>query len=377
MPASISTNNNQGRLDYLDGIRGVGALVVFYYHLLVMFIGIPFPQYTALYHSVLLDGPLAVKVFFVISGMALSAASLKNPDAPILPSLAARYFRLALPIFFTSLIAFALMGFGLMYNEEAARTGISVDWLGSFYPMFPSIEGVLRFSFYEALMDYNLKTSYNSSLWTIPFEFAGSLAIYLMLLVINDPKRRRLAAIVLFVALYKNNTFIACFFAGYLIADLNIYLAGRKWKGVNFAGIVLIVGASVLVSIFRPKTELYWAAIAILLVLGCTLSVTAKALLSSKIGKVLGKLSFPLYLSHIFVICSLTSFLYLELQKMGFGTKAAFLVNLTLSSICAFALAAALVPMETLVVSLSKKIGKAIAAAGTKAWKTLRLPDPV
>lgn len=377
MPATTSTNDTQGRLDYLDGIRGVGALTVFYYHLIVLFIGIPFPQYTALYKSVLLDGPLAVKVFFVISGMALSAASLRNPETPILPSLAARYFRLALPIFFTSLIAFTLMGFGLMYNEEAANTGISQHWLGSFYPMFPSIEGVLHFSFYEALMDYNTQTSYNSSLWTIPYEFAGSLAIYLMLLVINDPKRRRLAAIVLFIALYANNTFIACFFAGYLLADLNRYLAAKKWTGMNITGIALIVGASVLVSIFRPKTDLYWASIAILLVLGCTLSATMKTLLSNKIGRILGKISFPLYLSHIFVICSLSSYLYLELPKMGFGTKSAFLINLTLSSFCAFSLAAALIPMETLVVSLSKKIGRSIASASTQTWKTLRLPDLV
>jgi peptidoglycan/LPS O-acetylase OafA/YrhL len=269
------------------------------------------------------------------------------------------------------------MGFGLMYNEDVARTGISKDWLGSFYPMFPAIEGVLKFSFYEVLMDYNPKTSYNSSLWTIPFEFAGSLAIYLMLLVVNDPKRRRLAALVLFVALYPNNTFISCFFAGYLIADLNNHLSGKMQTRANYAGLGIILGASILVSIFRPKTDLYWAAIAILIVLGCTLSASAKSLLSSKLGKALGKISFPLYLSHIFVICSLTSFLYLELQELGFGTKAAFLINLTLSSACAFALAAALMPMEALVVTLSKTIGKGIASYSARAWKALGLPDPV
>jgi peptidoglycan/LPS O-acetylase OafA/YrhL len=354
----ISGSQTSERLDYIDGIRGVGAVVVFYYHLIVMFTGEQFTRLEPIYKSILLDGPLAVLVFFVISGIALSAASIAKPGHSVFPSFVARYFRLAIPILLTSLIAFILLNFGLMFNHEVADTGRSTKWLGSFYQMWPSLEGVVRFSLYDVFFAYRSETSYNSSLWTISFEFAGSIALYLMLICVDAPKRRRLAAIILFLLLFPKNTYVSCFFAGYLLAEFAF--ASSKWtsKRFNFAGMALLLIGAAATSLYRPNSVHYWTIIAIIIVLACIMSSTIRSALSGPIGKMLGRISFPLYLGHIFVICSLSSYLYLVLPGMGFSPKESFTINIVASSVAAFGLAALLIPIENLSVSVSRMIGK-------------------
>jgi len=72
------------RLDYIEGIRGWAALVVLVFHFTRETFGASFPAYHSIWLHFLLDGPLAVYVFFILSGDALSTTFLKTQDCSFL-----------------------------------------------------------------------------------------------------------------------------------------------------------------------------------------------------------------------------------------------------------------------------------------------------
>src|SRR5262249_55480487 len=87
------------RLDFLDGLRGWAALVVVFSHLWGQFARHLVPVYGTVPLRALSCGHLAVVVFFVLSGTALSLQFVRTSQpVTILPALAARYVRLVVPI---------------------------------------------------------------------------------------------------------------------------------------------------------------------------------------------------------------------------------------------------------------------------------------
>jgi peptidoglycan/LPS O-acetylase OafA/YrhL len=80
-----------------------------------------------------LDGRLAVSVFFVLSGSALSSAYFAGKGRrAVIALLIKRYPRLTIPILATSLILFGLYACGLVANVEAGHLVLRDDWLGLF-----------------------------------------------------------------------------------------------------------------------------------------------------------------------------------------------------------------------------------------------------
>src|SRR5262249_47396407 len=138
-----------GRLYFLDGLRGWAAVSVLLLHTFKVWLtspeallahGYTFKEWLIepekmlangygrllwlINHSPLAfisDGRLAVFVFFVISGVALSYPILKSPTPlrTISEMAAIRYPRLTIPIAISSLIAFLLVSAGWMFNKEA------------------------------------------------------------------------------------------------------------------------------------------------------------------------------------------------------------------------------------------------------------------
>ena len=68
------------RLEFLDGLRGWGALMVFLYHLIVQLLSNTAPPYRSKYLAFLLDGDFAVFIFFVLSGFVLSIKFVISPS---------------------------------------------------------------------------------------------------------------------------------------------------------------------------------------------------------------------------------------------------------------------------------------------------------
>ena len=133
-----------GRLQHLDGLRGIAALTVVVFHYLSAFVPALTPDQTANPYwlsdtllAVLFNGPFAVIVFFVLSGFVVSKAAHSHGPLPL--TIFLRYFRLTIPMLFSVLIAWLLLTvFPIEATKLASITG--TPWLSkTFNGEIPSL----------------------------------------------------------------------------------------------------------------------------------------------------------------------------------------------------------------------------------------------
>src|SRR4051794_31926011 len=112
----------QGRFAYFDGLRGIAALGVVLSHLIQHF-------YTPLYApgiedpiirviastplTALYNGQFSVWIFFVLSGLVLSA-SVDRERFPLMATIVRRYVRLTVPVLAITLLILLIAHAGLM-----------------------------------------------------------------------------------------------------------------------------------------------------------------------------------------------------------------------------------------------------------------------
>ncbi|KAE9363262.1 hypothetical protein N431DRAFT_433404 [Stipitochalara longipes BDJ] len=191
---------------YLDGLRGVAALIVLHSHFLTNwfyplrsgYLAHETDTYTMQLPILRLfyAGRASVAVFFVISGFVLSYKPLSllrlrssNEKAKVLDVLSSsvfrRFFRLWIPIFFGTFIS-ALLAYYDLYTPVPNRGEIIP-------PTFPTLKeqlwhwwGDLCVFWYpwKGIVDANQPVGfvYNGHLWTIPIEFYGSIVVFVTVL---------------------------------------------------------------------------------------------------------------------------------------------------------------------------------------------------
>ena len=201
------------RIQYLDGLRGWAALFVLFHHLLLAFA--PDGQESVLHTSpvsaplgFLTDGPLAVAIFFILSGIVLTAAvtsaqesSLPRGSHPGLgPLLLKRWLRLAMPIFVAGLLVLMLFAVGLDRSIAIGWASES-SFMRSFFPpgYQPTLLLVLKEAFAGAFLGPT--PPHDPVLWTIRIEFAGSVLVFLLALLLPAGRLRLTAALTVGVAL--------------------------------------------------------------------------------------------------------------------------------------------------------------------------------
>ena len=342
---------------HLDGLRGLAALLVVIDHPLVGFdmalltgaagdsvnswdiavSGAPF--------FLAMSGNLSVDIFFLLSGYVLCQAFYRS-DLGLLAQLVKRYVRLALPIAIACLISYALFRAGLMRNQQLADITKS-SWLAGQFTQTPSLIAALREGVYQALL-YGVPggISYDSSLWTMPIEFYGSLGLILVFWLSRfapdgDAGRRR----VLLVGL---PVLAVLFYSSYLgLFALGAFLSlagGLPRLGSRIAPVVFVVGlflgtlpaSPTRWAIFEPIVRLtpplpvfmpfghsvasFWHAAGALLILFAADSWTPfRRFLTSPPLQFLGHVSFPLYLIHIPIFMSLVSLAALQMFGAGWS----------------------------------------------------------
>jgi peptidoglycan/LPS O-acetylase OafA/YrhL len=80
------------RLKYLDGVRGWAALSVLIFHSSWELFGRVLPRLRTISFPLLNNGPLAVYIFFVLSGFVLSVGYLRTNDLELVRKLALRRY---------------------------------------------------------------------------------------------------------------------------------------------------------------------------------------------------------------------------------------------------------------------------------------------
>jgi peptidoglycan/LPS O-acetylase OafA/YrhL len=188
--------SSSGKFENLEFLRGIAALSVVIYHFCVAFVPqimgptwFPVAAGTYLNGTIFfgpLNGPFCVAIFFVLSSYVLTYRILDGGSSVIsvLICIAKRIPRLALLTTVGTMLAYALFLSGLMLNQEIASV------TGSFWALpFGGINPKIRPSFFDAFSEGALCTFfgssyYNSALWTMKFEFIGSIFAFVTAWVI-------------------------------------------------------------------------------------------------------------------------------------------------------------------------------------------------
>lgn len=319
------------RILEIDGIRGWAALAVVVFHTLQEVFGAVVPAVLAPGLRLFMDGPLAVYIFFVLSGDALSSAFVSGNDVHALDRvIAKRYFRLAIPVLLSVLATYAVMALGLTYNRDAAVLVRRDPWLGSFLTFDPTLSGAVGYALFGVFGGTATPAIYNTFLWTMPIELVGSLLVFSYLHIIHRLRHPVVVTLFLIVVAGCLSEFYDLFFFGILLAQLRAggTLDRLRRSAVGWVGGLLLILAAYCLEVYYfdypapdpASTELpalvetvfrnhEKTVLAVLLVCGSYVSLPALWFFRCGISMFLGRISFALYLLQFPVICSFESYL--------------------------------------------------------------------
>lgn len=331
----------------LEALRGIAAVVVVLNHSILAFL----PQYYGFGPGggsqslggslafVFINGTAAVCLFFVLSGYVLTRRyCLSGNPRILLKGVVKRWPRLMGPVFVTVLLSYALFYFHLYhYRQAGAVSGspwLSLFGLAFFRPSAPPLT-TAAIHLHGALVQGAFLTFFrgdalfDSSLWTMRPEFAGSLiafgaapllldarkisarftigvaALVVMLLHFAQPELEAFPIGTAMAVLLPHRAVLPRI-AAWPVLLLSLYLLGYPGRpegaytafgGLVFLGMPacdpLILGAALLIGVVETFPPL-------------------RRLFSGRLPAILGELSFPVYLLHVLVICTAGSAIYLR-----------------------------------------------------------------
>ncbi|MZH02926.1 MAG: acyltransferase [Nitrospinae bacterium] len=147
---------------------------------------------------------------------------------------------------------------------------------------------------------------------------------------------------------------------GYLIAELSLRFKFNGSKAIELVSFAVFVMVVVLLAIRPRSDDILGCFMASALVMSVSYSTFFREFFSNKVSNYLGRISFPLYLIQIPVICSWSSWLFIKLPEWGVqGLLASNIILLTTIAI-AILCAHLLLPVETFSIRFSKVIGRFI-----------------
>lgn len=342
------------KIDYLDGLRGLAALIVTIAHFFQVFYPTIFNGNVDSIHSknniesfiynsplnLILNANFCVCIFFVLSAYVLSIKFFKYKKREIIISSAVRrYFRLVIPIASSLIIAYLLICGDLFFLKDIipiSKTDV-LDRYGIKYSFFT----VLKQAFFQVFF-IDIET-YNAALWTIKYEFIGSFIIFSFLFFFGKShKRKYIYAILLIVFM---NSYYLAFILGIILSDLSTKSSFKINEKRAFVFFIcgLFLGSypysEVKNTIYRvldfnilPINSFRFHHImgAFLLILSILLSQKIQGKLSNKIIRFFGNISFSMYLIHFIVINSLSCYLFKVLIK-NYSYHFSFLITFIIS----------------------------------------------
>ncbi|RMZ91141.1 hypothetical protein DV736_g1594, partial [Chaetothyriales sp. CBS 134916] len=235
-------NNKLRRTAYLDGLRGVAAVIVYFGHhqlwahdsmrperILENGFGYERRYYFAAFpvvRNLFSGGHFAVSVFFVISGYVLSAKPLQliqsrqyeTLNDNLGSALFRRWLRLNIPVICSTFLTLSLWHvFGISANYEPQKTYWKeiVKW----YIEFKNFSFIFR-------NGGNPWFSYSFHVWSIPVEFRGSVVVYAALIALSRAtKNARLwceVALIYYFMYIADGAHFSMFLMGMLLCDLDL-----------------------------------------------------------------------------------------------------------------------------------------------------------
>lgn len=339
------------RIDYLSGVKGISAFIVFFAHFCSAFASyLPPKMCNLLYKTPLylfVAGHYMVSLFCTLSAffVALKVINTTNKKKLLL-LFPKRYFRIVLPLVPLAIIIYMLSCFNLFYNIELASLSGN-DWLTMSYQDKLSITEILISVFYKTPLLGDL--TINGNLWMIKYIVLGAIvSILISVTYIINPYISYTLSIIAFFLCDKKDPLYTCSVIGSILAILYMRTMNiRTHKLVNLSSMVLVLtglflgGYNELIDNFALYNYLrnilsYWH----ILILGSTIftigimySPLFQKFFQLKLFSNLGDISFSLYLVHFPIMCSLSAFCFLKLYYLGIRNNLNLLITFTLTLI--------------------------------------------
>ncbi|RDW63531.1 hypothetical protein BP6252_11076 [Coleophoma cylindrospora] len=222
---------------YLDGLRGIAAFIVCVFHFILRgylrnqsgyqtgdprketYLQLPMIR-------LFIAGPAMVRLFFVISGFAISYRPLQlargGQTSRLLENLYSsvfrRGFRLFLPCIFMAIVSHYLGYKGLVHQSpephprDASVMAFVEHWWSSMAEVMTRIEP-----------DGITHIGYDAQIWTIPIEYRNSLVVYATILAFAKTKTRYrlpMKAAMIVWSVCQLNPYCALFLGGSFLAEL-------------------------------------------------------------------------------------------------------------------------------------------------------------
>ena len=355
------------RYEHLDGFRGLFALSVVAFHILLIFLpaavtGDPITRHlagnmeTVLYYcpQFLYNGNAGVCVFFVLSGFVLPIKFWAKRDNGILQRAAiGRYWRLTVPAIASIFLAYILLRLNFMQNIALANTVPSAPLVGLAYGWQADAFKALKEGLWDIYFGYKQTESYNPVLWTMETELKGSF-ISLSFLALFGNYRRRFWLYIPLAAACLQSYYLAFVF-GLALSDFYFTPEMQGWRK-RAEGYLLLPWAVLAVGVILcsysadGRHALYeWLRFPIFSatatdsevvyhILGAAMLLHAvnelvilRRLLTTKFFVLIGKYSFALYLVHVPILCSAGCASCLHFLRHGYPYGQAFLLAVMVS----------------------------------------------
>lgn len=336
----------KNRIHEIDGIRGWAALIVLMFHMTWEVFGKIFPEYRPIPVRFFLDGPFAVYVFFVLSGDALSNGYLRSGGSgrTLAKLVLKRYLRLAGPIFLSCLLVYALMKAGLARQDEASRIIQRDDWLGTFLPFDANFAHMVRYAFMQVFTDHQLHNSYNPFLWPMSTELYCSFFVFGLLFSLKFLKRPFLVLWLAAAWFAVLGAYFSLFFVGMAFSIMRErgYFDGNRRSFISLLSIVAVLAVIVLEAVLegtRYKLAQLMMVMASVLVFAIYSNGWMVGFFSNRLSRYLGRISFPLYITHFAVIITVTSWEVIHFQTQGKLDLAHSAIVVSTSVLAAFVVA--------------------------------------
>jgi peptidoglycan/LPS O-acetylase OafA/YrhL len=359
------------RINRLEACRGMAAMVVVFSHTLLAFepsiVGETLDQRTSYSLSgtifyTFFNGTGAVVFFFVLSGYVLSIKCFQSPHPELIAcAVFKRLPRLAGITTVVTVLSALIWLSGLYYYWPAAELTGSL-WLGKFgganlpNDFVPTIAGAIAQGSWRTF--FTGESYLDMSLWTMRHELHGSFLVFLSAPFFIYVLRRKVVWLLLLIGIVifrYSDIYMIPFLCG---LGISYYDPLVKVRHSPWYTVVLLVGGLYLLGFAFPDRHytvfVIWGGllnvvpeIAILsigataVIVAILRSPTAEKILGGKFGAMMGRLSFPIYLVHVPVICSAASLTYVTMFP-SLGRAASYpaaLCTITITLVIALPLA--------------------------------------
>ncbi len=344
-----TSNNGEHRLAYIDTLRGLASVQVLLSHVMLAFFTgtalatpasktlIGYVAASPLFFAI--DGASAVCIFFVLSGYVLTPV-FTHSGAANGRIIGSRYLRLGIP-------ALAACGFSALlfqvfggYNQTAGALA-NLQWLSDgwrpsadlWFVKDALVNGVILGFQNASMVSWfgipvtslaPMSNSYVTPLWTLSLEFYGSILVLLF-------ARSRSWTLLILAAVILGRTYMVCFIAGHVAArfdlggkrllvswpvavaaaaiGLCVCMAGHFWSPTpitHFCALSSQILPPCPLGMPDYLIRVYGASVFTLGVMQCA---PIRAFLAHDRLRALGRLSFPIYLTHWPIIFGLGSFI--------------------------------------------------------------------